>query len=242
MKKLGLILGLALVSLVMNAQSEISGTVTYYFNENYGFKPDVGAKVFLVDSIGYNNIENSKELEQWRSLHLNIKAALSAASSYENIIRQEKRSIEALLTRQDYRKAKYQKDKVDRKGKKDKKYDKITANYKPFADKMSDSEETIKLYEERYENTQKDLIFFKSEEYNNFYNKCATALINLKSYVVIEGLEIRTVDGSGRYSFRGVEEGTYYLVFSSSHRTDLSAIEVRKVIVKRKYIDASVEF
>ena len=65
MKKLGLILGLALVSLVMNAQSEISGTVTYYFNKNDGFKPDVGAKVFLVDSIGYNNIENSKELEQF---------------------------------------------------------------------------------------------------------------------------------------------------------------------------------
>ena len=59
MKKLGLVLGLALVSLVMNAQSEISGTVTYYFNDNYGDKPDVGAKVFLVDSISFNNIEGN---------------------------------------------------------------------------------------------------------------------------------------------------------------------------------------
>ena len=43
MKKLGLVV-FVLCTLGMYAQSEISGTVTYYFKENYGFKPDVGAK------------------------------------------------------------------------------------------------------------------------------------------------------------------------------------------------------
>ena len=241
MKKLGLVV-FVLCTLGMYAQSEISGTVTYYFNENYGFKPDVGAKVFLVDSIGYNNIENSKELEQWQSVYLKREATMSAVSNYPKMIESNKKMIEMILISQAYRRAKYQKEKVDRKGKKGKKYDEITALYRPFALEISWKEEDIKSYEEKYEDAQEDLILFNTEDYNNFYDKCTIAYRILKSYVDNEGLEIRTVDGSGRYSFRGVENGTYYLVFDSSHRTSLSAIEVRKVIVKRKYIDVSIEF
>jgi len=33
------------------AQSGVHGVVTYYFNDNYGYKPDVGSDVWLVDTL-----------------------------------------------------------------------------------------------------------------------------------------------------------------------------------------------
>lgn len=33
------------------AEGKIAGVVTYYFNENYGDKPDVGAKVLVIDAL-----------------------------------------------------------------------------------------------------------------------------------------------------------------------------------------------
>lgn len=33
-----------------NGETKIFGVVTYYFNKNYGYKPDVGVEVYIVDS------------------------------------------------------------------------------------------------------------------------------------------------------------------------------------------------
>lgn len=35
----------------LTTQGGISGVITYYFNKNYGDKPDVGAKIYIADSL-----------------------------------------------------------------------------------------------------------------------------------------------------------------------------------------------
>ena len=38
---------------VENQRGDVAGTVTYYFNENYGYKPDAGAQVFIFKKEDY---------------------------------------------------------------------------------------------------------------------------------------------------------------------------------------------
>jgi hypothetical protein len=38
------------VSNIVPSEGKINGVITYYFNQNYGDKPDVGAEVYIVDS------------------------------------------------------------------------------------------------------------------------------------------------------------------------------------------------
>lgn len=81
-----IILGLAvLFSLNANSQSKISGVVTYFFNEYQGDKPDLGSKVYAIDSTKakhvdfelytkYDNAKSAKDLyERWSDLLKNAR-------------------------------------------------------------------------------------------------------------------------------------------------------------------------
>lgn len=43
--------------LVSSQTSTISGVITYFFNDNYGNRPDIGAKVFIIDSATNNSFK-----------------------------------------------------------------------------------------------------------------------------------------------------------------------------------------
>jgi hypothetical protein len=211
-------------TLGVNAQNEVSGTVTYFLNFTQGDKPDVGAKVFLVDSISFNNVEGSKELEQWSNVSYANGFKVSAI-----------KDIYEIKENREYRKLKYQKDKLDRKDKKGKKYDKIITELKPFTDDIKYSNKWIKHYDDFLEN-------FNISNYEDLvkHNKIASnAFTELEYYM--DSVESRTVDGSGRYSFKTVDDGIYYVVLISNGR-DESAPIVEKVIVKGKQVDVSLKF
>ncbi len=64
MKSNTTLLNILLLSLFLSScnkpDGKLSGVATYYFNENYGDKPDVGAKIYIVnsDSVKVNFIED----------------------------------------------------------------------------------------------------------------------------------------------------------------------------------------
>jgi hypothetical protein len=222
MKKLLLVM--LAFTLGVNAQNEVSGTVTYYLNSTQGDKPDVGAKVFLVDSISFKNVEGSKELEQW-----------TITSSIYTFKVLAINRIEEIKENREYRKLKYKKDKLDRKDKKGKKYDEIITELKPFTDEISElirridyDSEVLKGYNIlNYEDLVK-------------HNKIASNAFRELEYY-LDSVESRTVDGSGRYSFKTVDDGIYYVVLISNGR-DKSAPIVEKVKVKGKQVDVSLKF
>ena len=222
MKKLLLVI--LVFTFGMNAQNEVSGIVTYFFNNTQGDKPDVGAKVFLVDSISFNNVEGSKELEQW-----------SNASYYYGFKVSNIKEIEEIKENREYRKLKYQKDKLDRKDKKGKKYDEIITELKPFTDRIKFRNRMIKSDNDFLEN----LNILNFEDLVK-HNKIASNAFSELEYN-LDSVESRTVDGSGRYSFKTVDDGIYYVVLISNGRDKSSPI-VKKVIVKGKQVDVSLKF
>jgi hypothetical protein len=53
MKKIILIV-ILFTSFLSNSQSKLSGVITYYFNEYQGDKPDIGSKIYVIDSSRVN--------------------------------------------------------------------------------------------------------------------------------------------------------------------------------------------
>ena len=80
MKKSLLVLFLLSSFCVYSQDSTISGVVTYFFNKYQGDKPDIGAKVYVIDSIGNNDFD----YESINQLRLG-KTYISLYNSYSNL-------------------------------------------------------------------------------------------------------------------------------------------------------------
>jgi hypothetical protein len=86
--KLIYILLFALFPIISNSQTaNISGVVTYFFNSNIGDKPDVGAKVFIIDSLTnpefqYSVIDSFIHANAYRKLYFDY---LEMYNNYNNM-------------------------------------------------------------------------------------------------------------------------------------------------------------
>jgi len=69
---------------VLDQGTKISGVVTYYFNENYGAKPDTGASVYIFPSGSYP--EEEKLVQQY--LQIKTKVLLSSPKDKKDLARQ----------------------------------------------------------------------------------------------------------------------------------------------------------
>ena len=81
-----LVVAILLYAFSFAQNASLKGVVTYYFNKYQGDKPDVGAKVFAVDSASY--VENSKVLDSFRtaSTYQSIyESSLYVAKSYKDL-------------------------------------------------------------------------------------------------------------------------------------------------------------
>lgn len=79
MNKTILLFGLltTLLSSCNKPDGKLSGVVTYYFNENYGDKPDVGAKIYIVNTDSAK-VDFIKKFERDKSI-------MSLSESYERL-------------------------------------------------------------------------------------------------------------------------------------------------------------
>jgi len=94
MKKTLLFIALMLFSLSCKAQ-KIEGVVSYYFNSNYGYKPDIGAEVYIIkenDSI--EMYKHFRLIQDFAFLRLNWQAYNQDLEMYGLLTNREKKHEE----------------------------------------------------------------------------------------------------------------------------------------------------
>jgi len=82
MKKIYILFFVLIPIIGISQNATISGVVSYFFNENIGDKPDIGAKVYILDSIQnpkfdydlYKNFHNAQFYKSLYNSYLAIKA------------------------------------------------------------------------------------------------------------------------------------------------------------------------
>lgn len=83
----------------------VKGVVTYYFNQYQGDKPDIGAKVYAVDSASY--FQNYKVIDSFQlasSFKSILNSNLSIAESYKTLMKRTKGKKKMVDSYNDYEK------------------------------------------------------------------------------------------------------------------------------------------
>lgn len=103
MKKITLLIILSFALSNINAQSKVSGVVTYFFNDYQGNKPDLGATVYVIDS---TKIKDFDEIIYYKYYSAMVNKKIAA--SYEKMINDLEESNKK------YGKSKYYKSEYDK--------------------------------------------------------------------------------------------------------------------------------
>jgi hypothetical protein len=227
----------ALIHISSFAQNEISGTVTFYFNEYQGNKVDVGAKVYLIDSLTFIKTKNFENLINYNSL----KIKRNLANYYiEDLIGLQKDVY--------YNKLLKDRQKLEKKDKHLK--EKYKEKHKAVVQKIESHEIKIEKKNKeflRYTNELKENKVFEDEQWRNYCLNAFKAIMNL-TILKKENTKTKTVNGIGTYTFKNIENGVYYIIMKSENRTGLNAlnitgkVNIRKVIIKNQDIDFSYNF
>ena len=77
-------------------EGQISGVITYFFNDNYGDKPDIGAQVFIIDTLqiknfNVNTVDSFYYGKTYRSLYEFYNAKGKKRKMPDNILEQVKK-------------------------------------------------------------------------------------------------------------------------------------------------------
>lgn len=226
-----------LISISAFSQHEISGTVTYFFNEYQGDKVDIGAKVYLIDSLTFIKTKNSESLRGYEGMKVKRRLAsyytddltkLNADIDYNKLLK-DKRKLEK---RNKHLKEKYKE-----------KYNTLLTEIKPYEAKIKKKEEQVKYYV----NDLKENKVFEDYEWRTY---CGDAFMAFMRLTIInkKNIKTRSVNGIGTYSFKNIESGSYYIIMQSKNRTGLNSfnlggkILVKKVIIKNQDLDVSKNF
>jgi hypothetical protein len=236
MKKIIICLSI-LINISAFSQSKVSGTVTYFFNQYQGDKVDIGAKVYLIDSLTFINTKYSKSLGDYESMKITRRLAniyiedltnLNGDADYNELLK-EKRKLE--------KKNKHLKEKYKEK------YNTLLMEIKPFEVKIKKKEEEVTYYI----NDLKEKKIFDDYEWIEY---CADAFESFLRLTIGESekIETRSVNGIGTYSFEKIENGSYYIIIRSKNRTGLNVLNssgkvyVKKINIKNKDMDISKNF
>lgn len=217
------------------SQNEVSGTVTYLYNYYQGNKADVGSKVYLIDSIMFSNIKNYENLKNY--------SLLSDKRSLANYCIKD---LAEYNSEKEYKKLVKQKENLENKNKhlqdKNKEdYKNIINDLKPFNDKIESKKKEL----EKWANDLKDNKALTDDEWNIYCRNAAESLIDLSNS---KNAKTNTINGVGMYTFKKVENGTYYVIIQSKNRSGLDVLSFmgkvysKKIIVDNSDIDVSYNF
>ncbi|UMB55349.1 hypothetical protein MKD41_07725 [Lutibacter sp. A64] len=217
------------------SQNEVSGTVTYLFNYYQGNKADVGSKVYLIDSTMFSKIKNYENLKNYSLM--NSKRFLANSCI---------KSLAEYNSENDYKKLIKQKEKLENKNKhlqeKNKEdYKNIVDDLKPFNKKIEDKKKEL----EKWTNDLQENKALTDDEWNIYCRKAAESLIDLSNS---KNVKTNTANGLGMFTFKKVENGTYYVVIQSKNRSGLDVLSFmgkvysKKIIVDNSDIDVSYNF
>lgn len=217
------------------SQNEVSGTVTYLYNYYQGNKADVGSKVYLIDSIMFSNIKNYENLKNYslmsakRSLaNYCIKdlAEYNSDKEYKKLVKQK----ENLENKNKHLQVKYKED-----------YGNIINDLKPFNDKIEGKKKEL----EKWTNDLKDNKALTDDEWKIYCRNAAESLIDLSNS---KNAKTNTINGVGMYTFKKVENGTYYVIIQSKNRSGLDVLSFmgkvfsEKIVVNNSDVDVSHNF
>ncbi len=217
------------------SQNEVSGTVTYLFNYYQGDKADIGSKVYLIDSITFSRIKNYKNLKDY--------STMKATRSLLNYCIED---LAKLYSEKEYKKLIKKKEKLENKNKhlqdKNKEdYKNIMNDLKPFNNKIEDKKKEL----EKWKNNLKEKKALTDDEWKIYCHNAAESLIDLSNS---KNVKKKTVNGVGMFTFKKVENGTYYVIIQSKNRSGLNVLSFmgkvysKKIIVDNSDIDVSYNF
>lgn len=221
---------ITLLTTVFNSfsQNEISGVITYYFNAYQGEKPDIGAKLYLIDSLSMSKIKNYKYLIEFPDLK--FKKNYSYANSIEELeeLKQSK-EYKKLLSKERSLKKRKHKDKYKEK------YNKVMSDLKPFLDKIKREQESINEVEKKLREKKA----FTSEEWSEYITVASKVFSEVK---YLKGVKKKTIDNTGGYIFKNIPNNVYHLIIQSNNRKSYNSLEILgKIKVITVKIDGSNE-
>ncbi|MEI7502839.1 MAG: hypothetical protein WCJ61_06110 [Paludibacter sp.] len=190
---------------------EIQGVVTYLFNDNVGYKPDIGAEIYVT------NINCDTITQYYKALELNNKVESDIANiqSWKNNI------------------PKYQEDLKKYKAN-------LNYDVKFWGGCIKESLQGIKETEFYIKDGQNKLTksraklfsIYKNEEgYKKFITAAKKFITKIKTS---KETYIAQVDVSGKYSITQIKPDDYTVIIFSSRVTDKSFPEIKKVQIDSK--------
>jgi hypothetical protein len=237
MKKIITLLLFFLTIYTSNAQSEIKGTITYYFNKYQGDKPDIGAKIHIIDSLTFAKLDNYKTILNYNSYYTKRYLAIS----YSN-------DIYELQNTKEYLKLIKEKTKIENKKKPLK--EKYQLKLIDLNNKLKPFEEQIKKKEKDFKYYSKDLLsenLISEEGWNKFCAKTIGPLTRI-DLNLDKKIKSTTINGIGTYEIKNIPNGTYYILIKSNNRngtdlaTGLGKIQLKKINLNNTIKEISHNF
>jgi hypothetical protein len=179
---------------------KLSGVVTYYFNDNYGDKPDVGASIYIMNNkdLGATKIDAIQkymEAKMWYSIIEQDRQMMNSDSSF-------------ITSYIGLSKTAYSKESKAR-------YDKQISD---FQKRIADMEKDVETNWERL----KRLKINSDEEYDNLAKLASSEIMDFRSAISCKSF---TADGAGAYS-TNLPPGNYSVLIISNHRRGSSSAEL----------------
>jgi hypothetical protein len=188
------------------SQSKISGVITYYFNNNLGDKPDLGATVYLVpfDSVNEKDITLINDMIKLNAL--NSKLYLFTESTKMETLNYEH----------------YKKQKL-----------KLESKNKVNSDSYFYAKEYVENYEFKKEMRGKTLN--EVDKFQNIYDLKTSDGDAYSAYIstIVKAVDKTVVDGAGNYGLEAAN-GEYYVIIKSKNRkgSDILNLQGRNYIEK----------
>ena len=219
------------------SQAEVSGTITYFFNKYQGDKPDVGAKVHLIDSLSFSKIENS-----------NLLMAYNLLETTRSLVYYKQLEIDRIKSDPELKKQLELKSKLEKKDRH--LQEKNKQKYSAVLDEIETYKNKIQSVENRMSSDLSLLGKYNAStktEWEKYCKDSATPLMMIDMNLE-KNVKTTTVDGIGRYSLKNIKKGPYYLIFVSNNRTGLTIatisgdFQITKIDVEDEIIDKSYNF
>lgn len=190
------IIGVLLIAALFSCKKpdgKLSGVVTYYFNSNFGDKPDVGAKIFI------NNMEDIDSSKMW------------AVKKYKTVLF-SRTTIEWCKERirNDSARIKSSTQYLSLKGPSKEDFDRNR-------EVIQDSKDNIAKRQKEFEEVENQLKKINISSDKDFLELADSVSSQVKKFEFIKTMKSFVADGNGAYS-TNLPPGEYLVLFISNHR------------------------